>query len=81
MEFIEKYARVDGESENEVSRQSDDDFVVADDEVETSFQDQKPLEYRIKNVTRDMEEAARDTEMWKEFECSDPENCVPECFD
>ena len=51
MEFIEKYARVDGESENEVSRKSDDDFVVADDEVETSFQDQKPLEYRIKNVT------------------------------
>ena len=57
MEFIQKYARVDDldeddiAEEDEVRRQSDDDF-IDDNEI----QDQDPSEYRIKNITRDLQE-------------------------
>ena len=85
MEFIEKYARVDDTDDNgdiadddEIRRQSDDDFI---DDDETSFQDQNSSDYRLQNVTRDLQEAMQDKSMWQEFGCSDPENFVPGCFD
>ena len=60
MEFAEKLARVDesdGEdiaenNDGKVRRQSDGEFI--DDE--TSFQDQNPSDYRLKNVTRDLQD-------------------------
>ena len=84
MEFIEKYAKLDGSDDedeemakdDEVRHQSDDDFIDNDD-----FQDQNPSDYRIKNITRDLQEAMQDKELWKEFECSDPENYVPPYYD
>ena len=35
----------------------------------------------MKNITRYLQEALQDTEIWKDFECSDPENYVPNCYD
>ena len=85
IEFFEKYAKVDESDDNgdiadddEVRRQSDDDFI---DDDETSFQDQNPFDYRLQNVTLDLQEAMQDKSMWQEFECSHPENFVPGCFD
>ena len=84
MEYIEKYARVDGEEEdeemlaeeNEVMNFSVEEFI---DDAE-SFQDQCPSDYRVVNVTRDKTEACNDLEDWKEFECSDPENYVHKAY-
>ena len=59
---------------NQVRYYSDEDF------IDDSFQDQNTddlSEYRLKNVTRDKEEAIRDLENWKDYKCSDPENYVP----
>ena len=75
MEFIQKYARVDDldeddiAEEDEVRRQSDNDF-IDDNEI----QDQDPSDYRIKNITRDLQEVLQDKEMWIE-------NYVPNCYD
>ena len=65
MEFIEKYARVDG-SEDEMEH----DDVAGGDEVSqlhldfihdgTNFQDQEPTDYRLMNVTRDLQDAIAD---------------------
>ena len=62
MEFIEKYAKVDGSSDDEmfdagdeeIRNNSDDDFI----ENEFNFQDQdQPSDYRMMNVTRGLQEA------------------------
>ena len=78
MAFIEKMARVDDEhleccDEGEVRHDSDLDFI--DDE--TSFQDQEPSDYRLKNVTKSLQEALEDTSMKLYFACPYPENYVP----
>ena len=76
MEFIQKYARVDDEDSDidfsdEVS-QSDQEFI--DDR--NNFQDQEPSNYRLLNVTRDLQEAINDHSIYGDNECSDPENFV-----
>ena len=83
MEFTEKHARIDGSDngisdDDEVRRQRDNDFI---DDDETSFQNQNPSDYRLQNVTRDLQEAIQDKSMWKEFECSYTEKFFPDCFD
>ena len=47
----------------------------------TSFQYQEPSEYRLKNVTRSLQEALEDTLMKEYYDCSDPENYVPSFAD
>ena len=76
MEFIQKYARVDDEDSDidfndEVTR-SDQEFI--DDR--NNFQDQEPSNYRLLNVTRDLQEAINDHSIYGDNECSDPENFV-----
>ena len=67
MEFIQKYARVDDEDSNidfndEINSQvdevtqSDQEFI----DVTNNFQDQEPLNYKLLNVTRDLQEAIND---------------------
>ena len=59
MEFIEKYARVEG-SEDEMEHDDDAgrdkvnqlDLDFIDDEID--FQDQDPSDYHLMNVTRDL---------------------------
>ena len=70
MEFIQKYARVDDEDSDvdfndeimpqvdEVT-QSDQEFI--DDT--NNFQDQEPSNYRLLNITRDLQEAINDHSM------------------
>ena len=67
MEFIQKYARVDDEESNidfndEINSQvdevtqSDQEFI----DVTNNFQDQEPLNYKLLNVTRDLQEVISD---------------------
>ena len=67
MEFIQKYARVDDEDSNidfnnEINSQvdevtqSDQEFI----DVTNNFQDQEPLNYKLLNITRDLQEAIND---------------------
>ena len=67
MEFIQKYARVDDEDSNvdfndEINSQvdevtqSDQEFI----DVTNNFQDQEPLNYKLLNVTCDLQEAIND---------------------
>ena len=67
MEFIQKYARVDDEDSNidfsdEINSQvdevtqSDQEFI----DVTNNFQDQEPLNYKLLNVTRDLQEVIND---------------------
>ena len=76
MEFIQKYARVDDEDSdidfNDEVTQSDQEFI--DDT--NNFQDQEPSNYRLLNVTRDLQEAINDHSIYRDNECSDPENFV-----
>ena len=76
MEFIQKYARVDDEDSdidfNDEVSQSDQEFI--DDR--NNFQDQEPSNYRLLNVTRDLQEAINDHSIYGDNECSDPENFV-----
>ena len=88
MEFIQKYARVDDEDSDvdfndeimpqvdEVT-QSDQEFI----DNTNNFQDQEPSNYRLLNVTRDLQEAINDHSMYVDDECSDPENFVPDCVE
>ena len=89
MEFIQKYARVEGsdvgngddmENAREVGNISDDNFI---DDTETEARDQDDLtSYRLINVTRDLQEALRDYSMSKNLRvCSDPENFVSDQLD
>ena len=70
MEFIQKYARIDDEDSdvdfnNEIMpqvdevTQSDQEFI--DDT--NNFQDQEPSNYRLLNITRDLQEAINDHSM------------------
>ena len=68
MEFIEKYARVEG-SEDEMEQEDD----PGGDEVnqldlnfihdKTNFQNQEPTYYRLLNVTRDLQDVIADRSM------------------
>ena len=66
MEFIEKYARVEG-SDDEMEDDADGDEVNEFDlefiDDETNFQDQEPTNYRLMNAARDLREAATDQSM------------------
>ena len=87
LEFIEKYARVEGsqdemeyddEAGGEVN-QLNLDFI--DDK--TNFQDQELTDYRLMNVTRDLQDAISDTYMAYDLNlvAVDPENFVSEFVD
>ena len=88
MEFIQKYARVNDEDSNV---DSNDEVMLQVDEVTQSdqqfiddtnnFQDQKPSNYRLLNVTSDLQEAINDHLMYDDNECSDPESFVPDCVE
>ena len=86
IEFIEKYARVDGSDDkeemsvaggDEVTTYSDEEF--RDDRESVQYQD--PSNYWLMNVTRDLQNALADHSMAEELNlvCSDPENFVPDC--
>ena len=88
MEFIQKYARGDDEdsdvdfndevmSQVDEVTQSDQEFI--DDT--NNFQDQEPSNYKLLNVTRDLQEAINDHLMYGDDGCSDPENFVPDCVE
>ena len=88
MEFIEKYARFDGSDDeqeisvssgNEVTTYSDDEFI---DDRE-SIQGQDPSDYRLKNVTRDLQDTLTDHSIGEELELiySDHENFVLDCVE
>ena len=82
MEFIKKYAKVDG------SEDDDDQMSAGGDEVnclDVEFIDDKTnkeqslTDYRLVNVTRDLQEALQNQSMSADLgECSDPENFVSE---
>ena len=81
MEFIGKYARVDGSEdgmEHDVAgdevNQLDLDFI----DGETNFQDEEPTNYRLMNVTRDLQDATANRSMAFDFDlvAVDPENFV-----
>lgn len=83
MEFIEEYARVDDESEdenityteeNKVRCQSDNHFVIDDEKV-----DHQTTEFKMLHAT-EKRSHEMPKELRKEFECSNPKNFVPDCF-
>ena len=88
MEFIEKYAKVDG-SEDEMEYND----VLGGDEVnqldlhfiddETNFQDQEPTDYCLMNVTRDLQDAIANRSMTFDLDlvAVDPENFVLDFVD
>ena len=70
MEFIEKYARVEG-SPSEMENDAGDEVNKLDLEFiddETNFQDQEPTNYRLINVTRDLREAVTDQSIAQELD-------------
>ena len=85
MKFIQKYAKIDGDSEGEElideeeARASDEEFI---DDL-TIFQDQNPSDCcGLKNVTRSLDDTINDRSCADTFDdCSDPGNYTPECFD
>ena len=88
MEFIQKYARVDDDdsdvnfndelmSQVEELTQSDQEFI----DSTNNFQDQERSNYRLLNITRDLQEATNNHSMYSDNECSDPENFVPDCVE
>ena len=86
MEFIDKYARVDGSDDD------DDAMFAGGDEVnysdvefiddKTNIQDQVPSHYRIINITRDLQNAMRDCYMTGELYlvCSDLKILFPSAW-
>ena len=60
-------------SEDDEVRCDIDDEIVDD---ETSFEDQAPSDYRLKNVTKSLREVLKDTSMQKHYVCPDPENFI-----
>ena len=86
MEFIEKYARVEGSAGEMEDDAGDDEVNELDSEFiddETNFQDQEPTNYRLINVTRDLREAvtyqsiAQDLDLLSEH----PQNFVSDFVD
>ena len=64
---------------DEVTTYSVEEFI---DDRE-SVQDQDPSDYRLMNVTKDLQDALADDSMGDELDlvCSDPENFVPDCVE
>ena len=86
MEFIEKYAKVNGSDEKEMSVSGGDEVINYSDEEfiddKESVQGQDPSDYRLMNVTRDLQDALANHSMAEELNliCSDLENfVVPDC--
>ena len=87
MEFIQKYAKIDGDdSDDQMSDAGGDEVNYSDvefiDDDEQNVQGQNPSDYRLMNVTRDLQEALCNHSMSAEMDgYSDPENFVPVCID
>ena len=80
MGFIKKYGRVDGSEDEDDSVAGDGEVkTYSDDDEETNVQGQSSTDYRLMNVTRDLQEALLDQSMSSNLsECSDPENFASE---
>ena len=81
MEFIDKYAKIDGsDHDDEVMFAGGDKVSYSNVEFvddETNVQDQNPPDYRLMNVTRDLQEALQNQSMSANLGgFSDPENVV-----
>ena len=78
MEFIDKYAKIDGSGADDAMSAGGDEVNYSDVEFiddETNVQDQGPSDFRLMNVTRDLQEGLQDQSMSADLgECSDPEN-------
>ena len=86
MEFIEKYARVDGSDDKMEDDAGGDEVNELDSEFiddEKNFQDQGPTIYYLMNITRDLREAVTDQSMARELDLvlEDPENFVSDFVD
>ena len=86
MKFIEKYAKVNPSDEKEMSVSGGDEVINYSDEEfiddKESVQGQDPSDYRLMNVTRDLQDALGNHSMAEELDliCSDLENFgVPDC--
>ena len=86
MEFIQKYAKVDEDSDQEFI---DDEDLITQEQVGncefiddvTEFDDQEPLNYFFKNVERDFDEAALDKSLSFLDEDNDPKNYCQSEYD
>ena len=81
MEFIDKYAKIDGsDHDDEVLFANVDEVSYSDVEFvddETNVQGQNPPDYRLMNITRNLKEALQNQSMSANLGgCSDPENFV-----
>ena len=78
MEFIKKYAKVDGpEDDDDQMSAGGDEVICLDVEFidDKTNKEQSLTDYRLVNVTRDLQEALQDQSMSADLgECSDPEN-------
>lgn len=85
MDFIQKYAKVDGtdDADDDLSVAGGDEVNDSDvDFIDDTIQDQDALNYRLMNVIRDLQEALLDQSMTTDLgECSDPETFVPDLMD
>ena len=90
MEFIEKYARVDGSdndgADDAMSGAGGDQVTCSDEEFiddETNVRDQAPSDYRVMNMKRDLQEAMQDRSMAPELNLvsSDLEKFVSDYID
>ena len=85
MEFIQKYAKIDGDddSDDQMSHVGGDEVNYSDVEFigddEQNIQGQNVSDYRLVNVTKDLQEAQHDHSMPAEMgECLERESFVPE---
>ena len=90
MEFIEKYAKVDGsdndDADDAMSGAGGDQVTWSDEEFiddKTNVRDQAPSDYCVMNVTRDLQQAMQDRYMAAELNLvsSDPEKFVSDYTD
>ena len=85
MEFIQKYAKIESDS-NKEQLINDEKVTVSNQEFIDGisiFQDQNPSDYYgLKNVAHELEDLITDRSYVDIFDdLSDPENYTPECFD
>ena len=85
MEFIQKYAKIDRDDDwdDQMSHVGGDEVNYSDvefiDDDEQNIQGQNLSDYRLMNVTKDLQEALHDHSMPAELgEYSEPESFVPE---
>ena len=80
MEFTDKYARIDGSDDDDAMSTGGNKVNYSDVEFiddERNYQDQRPSDYHLRNVTRDLQEASLDQSMSADLsECTDPGNFV-----